>query len=89
MGNTTEKNVERIPIMADLPNLLKSAAAEIAVPGVTIGFGIALDYINTIVDRALEIKDQKILACLYHIGFIICDDEEKEKFQRIILGEDE
>lgn len=61
---------KKIYIKADLPNLLKMTSDEIGNPGVTIGFGVAIDYLNIITDRALETNDELTLACLYQIGFI-------------------
>jgi len=60
-------------------------AQEIKNPGISIGFAVSLSYLEMIAGRALEINDEYILACLYHIGMIETDDEvEIEKMRELI-----
>lgn len=53
-----------------LPNLLKMASDEMGSPGISIGFGMALQSLKTIAERALEIKDEVIIRELEHMSII-------------------
>lgn len=80
--------MKTIPMQANLPHLLKMSAQEIKNPGISIGFAVSLSYLEAITKKALEIDDEYILACLYHIGMIECDDDKEIEKMRELISKD-
>lgn len=80
-----ETEGKKIYMKAHLPNLLEMASKDLGIPGVTIGFNVALGYLNIITDRAIQTNDILTLACLYHIGFIeALNDGAKAQYEKAI-----
>ena len=83
------EQIKYVPMQAHLNHLLEMCAKEIKNPGISIGLAVSMSYIKTIAERALEIDDEVILACLYHIGVIECDDDKDiEAMRKTILSLD-
>lgn len=73
-------------IKAHLANLMNMAVTQTDMFEVTLGFKVALSYLNSLTKRAMELKDTELLAYLNQLGFIKADTEEEEEFNRILTA---
>lgn len=66
----TQDRIECFRPGVDLPNLMKMASDEMRAPGISIGFGMALQSLSKIAERAMELGDETILEELEHMSII-------------------
>ena len=60
---------------ADLQELMLQACKEMKCAGISMGFAVAQSYLREITERAIELKDEKLLEALEGLGLVTKEDE--------------